>query len=400
MSQLESARRELREKFSRTHRLLQESEDDILKQLYELEEAYNEQHRRLTEEIQELLASKEKLHSTIKGNKNQNTLQAMLAPLEAKLKELQGAGEELQRIDLEWNREEELEELMKNMCGIKLGKLDTDYYKSTPVLVACKYRVDASEPGLFKYPTSVSVNYENKLIYVCDESNNRIQVFNKSCEFIFSISENMKFPAGICFHNDQMFVTQFLGYSVNVYSTNGEYVASVGSRGDKELQFNSPLGIDISEHTNSVYICDRSNNRIQILNVDLTFNSFITGFIEPKDIKVTGEEIFILDRKNPCLHVYNYGHQLIREFISFGYFSYQVFNSSHFCMDRKANILMTDRSACCVLVFSTRDGKLIQKFGKRGDNAGEFQSPRGIAVDSDGGIIVVSSNPNHCIQIF
>ena len=401
-SQLESARADLREKFSRAHRLLQQGEDAIMKQLYQLEESYNEQRLRQTEEIQELLASKENLQSTIKGNKNQKTLQAMLAPLEAKIKELQESGKGLQqRITLDWYREEELEELLRGICSIKLSKLNKEnYIIRKPVIVACKYRGNASEPGAFKYPTAVSVYHKNGFIYVCDESNNRIQVFNKSCEFIFSICENMKYPAGICFNNDQVFVTQFLGFCVNIYSTNGEYVTSVGSRGDKKLEFNSPLGIEFSEYTNSIYICDRNNNRIQILNLDLTFNSFITGLIDPTDIKVNEEEIFILDRKNPCLHVYNYEHQLIREFISFGYFSYEVFKSNHFCMDRRGNILMTDRSACRVLIFSTKDGKLIQKFGKKGDNPGEFKSPRGIAIDSDNKVIVISSNPDHCIQIF
>ena len=210
----------------------------------------------------------------------------------------------------------------------------------------------------------------------------------------------MKFPAGMCFNNNQMFVTQFLSHCINVYSSNGEYVTTVGSRGDKKLQFDNPLGIDYSGRENTLYICDRNNHRIQVLNLDLTFHSFIAGFVEPRDVKVTEEEIFVLDRKNPCLHVYNYRHHLVREFISFGYFLYQVSNSSHFCLNLRGDILMTDRSYSCVFIFSAKDGKSIQKFGKKGDNPGDFRSPRGIAVDSDGRVVVVSSNPNHCLQIF
>ena len=67
----------------------------------------------------------------------------------------------------------------------------------------------------------------------------------------------------------------------------------------------------------------------------------------------------------------------------------------YFCLDREINILITDFSANIVLIFSNR-GELLYKLGKRGD----FISPTGIATDRDGRIIVVSHNPEHCIQIF
>ena len=180
--QLESARAELREKFSRTHQLLQESEDAILKQLYQLEETYNEQHLRRFEEMQELLASKEKLQFTIKKNKNQNTLFAMLAPLETKLEELRGAREELQdRVILIWNREDELEEMIRGICSIELGKLSRDNVTSTPYLwlvstnqmlmnLECSNTQLQSrlitKPDLFMFVTSQTIVYKFSINHV------------------------------------------------------------------------------------------------------------------------------------------------------------------------------------------------------------------------------------------
>ena len=401
LSQLESARIELRDKFSRAHKLLQEREEAIFRQLQEIENIYIEQHLRQNEQRKELLATKEQLHSSLKGNENQTILLSMLAPLEAKLKGLEEGGEGLQRIELNWNREEQLENFLKEICTVKfLTKSNIDYTnKNKPVLVACKYRPNTSKDGKFKYPTVVAIDSKTNNIYIGDETNNRIQVFNESCEFIFSFSENMNMPAGICFHKSQIYVTQYCSHAVNTYSTNGEFIISKGNKGNKQLQFDCPFGICSSELNNSLYICDRNNNRVQILNPDLSFNSFVLGLINPRDVKVAREEILVLDSQNPCIHVYNSEHELMRELISYGNAECQVSYSLHFCIDRDSNILFTDFSTCCVLIF-TRGGKLIHKFGNKGKNAGGFFDPRGIAIDSKERIIVASRNPDHCIQFF
>ena len=400
LSQLGSARIELRDKFSRAHKLLQEREDAILRQLQEMENIYIEQHQRQNEQRKELLATKEQLHSSLKGNENQIILLSMLAPLEAKLKELEEGGEELQRIELNWNREEQLENFLKEICTVNLTTSNIDYTnKNKPVLVACKYRPNTCKDGEFKYPTVVAIDSKTNNIYIGDESNNRIQVFTQSCKFLFSFSEKMNCPAGICFHNDQVYVTQFASSTINIYKTNGEFIKSLGGEGENQLQFKGPFGAFISECKNLIFICERNNNRIQILNIDLSFNSFITGLVQPKDVKATKDEIFVLDRSNPCLHVYNYEYELLREIISYGKHGYQVSSSAQFSVDRYSDILISDYSACRVLIFS-RDGQLIHSFGKRGIGAGEFTDPTGIAIDSEGRIIVASRNPDHCIQFF
>ena len=60
---------------------------------------------------------------------------------------------------------------------------------------------------------------------------------------------------------------------------------------------------------------------------------------------------------------------------------------------------MTDFSADCVMIFSNR-GELLHKFGKRGEGRGDLISPAGIATDREDRILVVSQNPEHCIQLF
>ena len=185
-----------------------------------------------------------------------------------------------------------------------------------------------------------------------------------------------------------------------IYTTAGAYLGTVGSKGDKEIQLNSPLGMCIDSRRNLIYVCEGGNDRVQVLNLlTLKFHSFITGLSIPKDIKLANGEVFVLDRSNPCIHVYSANHQVLRELISYGDTTSQIVKSYHFVIDQDSNFLFTDRSANCVLIF-TKEGNLLHKFGREGEGIGEFIKPKGIAIDSDGCIIVGSANPNHCIQFF
>ena len=223
-------------------------------------------------------------------------------------------------------------------------------------------------------------------------------MLDKSLHFLFQFFDVTNKPEGICIDRDKVYVTQYISSSLNVYSTQGIYLQSVGKFGNKELEFYWPRGVGISTVNNLIYICDWFNNRIQCLNLDLTFNTIISGVNTPRDIKLTYEHIIVLTGGNPCICYYNYSHQLTTEIITQGWGN-QVIESWHFCLDKELNIVMTDYSANRVLLFSNR-GRLLHTFGKRGKGRGEFISPTGIALDFENNIIVTSQNPGHCIQLF
>ena len=395
LSQLESVRTEIIIKFSRAHRLLQEREAALLLQLQEIEQSYivKERDARIDKQRKELLASKENLQSTMKGNENLEILEAMLAPLEEKLKELEIRDE---RIVFEWDTD--LESKLADVGNILLEDIIQPISKNRgePVLVACTYNKYATLPGEFKYPTDISVDSTTGNIYICDESNHRIQVFNSSCEFLFLFSEHMKNPSGVTIYNKKVYTTQNSAHSLCVYSIDGKYLQSFGKMGVKESQFKNPLGLCIDDNRNLIYICDQGNDRIQVFNLQLlTFNSSIQGLEGPKDINIANQEMFVLDKSNPCLHVYNREHQLVREFITRGFTYSQVQNPYHFVIDDNLNILFTDGSAGLVLKF-TKEGNLVDKIAKKE----ELKQPRGIAIDSIGRIIVACQNPQQCIQFF
>ena len=68
-------------------------------------------------------------------------------------------------------------------------------------------------------------------------------------------------------------------------------------------------------------------------------------------------------------------------------------------VNQTEEIVVTECSGDCVSVFSHQCGKKLQSFGTQGSGPGQFYTPRGITVDSEGNILVVDAG-NHGIQKF
>ncbi|KAI6650700.1 PEP-CTERM domain protein [Oopsacas minuta] len=202
----------------------------------------------------------------------------------------------------------------------------------------------------------------------------------------------MNAPFGISICHDKVYITQCSAHSLNVYSTDGGYINSVGTRGENELEFLFPTGVDVSNSFHRIYICDNNNNRVQCFNLNLTFNSYISEVFKPIDIKLTSQDIFIMTQRS-SIRIYDYSHILTRVLID------QMDESYHFCLDGRYNILLIEYTNNCVIILSN-SGDQLHKFGKTGEGINEFISPAGIVTDTKNRIIVVSQNRDYCIQMF
>ena len=398
LSQVERVRVELRERVARAHQVLQERETALLSELQQLEDTYMGEG--VDKQIDQLRTHKEQTIATLTDNENKEFLEQSVAQLDTRMRELEAnletARDRMIRVELEWDGN--LEGILSSTGSIRVRE-EPDYKeKGNPVMVAGKHRNNTSStPGEFCYPNSIAIDSETNNIYVCDGWNDRVQVFNESLEFLFTFSDKMNIPHGICINLNRVYITQYSAHSLTVYSTEGKCIESVGREGNKELKFSCPTGVAVSTAKNLIYICELGNNRIQCLTLNLSFNSFIPNVTYARDIKLTPEDIVVLTDGSLCIRFYDYFHQLIREIIIQGKVN-QVINPQYFCLDREFNILMTDCSACSVMIFSNK-GQLLRKVGKRGEERGNFIFPTGIATDRDGKIIVVTRNPKYCIQM-
>ena len=398
--------------------MLVEREATLLSELDELVVRYRGEG--VSQQIEELNRLKDSQLSSVKENDNKEIVKESVSVLEERVREIRATFDRdlanMRILVLKWD--ESVFDKLSEIGSIKVTDVPPYEEKGDPLMVACKHSSSRStSPGVFYYPRSIAIDSETDNVYICDSMNDRIQVFTKNLEFIFDFKEKMYWsavefmfeskkkmgwPAGICINHNKVYVTQgslwIWSYSLNVYSTEGKFLNSVGKIGIMELEFRWPRGVAVSNENTIIYICDSGNARIQCLNLDLTFHSFIRAITYPRDVKLTSDEVVVLTDGDPCILYYNYSHQLIRQIIPRGEGNL-VIHPCYFCVDKANNILMTDNATNCVLIFTNR-GELIHKFGQEGEDRGEFIETKGIALDSEDRIIVASENPNHCIQLF
>ena len=276
------------------------------------------------------------------------------------------------------------------------------YYKTKqlPTAYCCKKSSFWKSRGEMNYSSGIAIHYNTGNIYIADRCNHRVQVFSCNGNYLFMFSEKMNRPAGICISQDNVFVTQLDRYCINMYELKGKLIKSVGSEGNGEIQFKYPIGLDISDRTNNIYVCDCFNDRIQILTEELKYHSMLgIDLLEyPRDVKVTRDRVLVLDESDPCMFVFDSDHVLTNRLITRGD-GRQTNSPWCFDIDKEYNIIMSDFSNHCVYVFNQK-GEQIHTFGKKGQGIGEFYHPFGIALDDTGHIIVVCQKDTDCLQFF
>ena len=204
--------------------------------------------------------------------------------------------------------------------------------------------------------------------------------------------------------DNNIYVMDRSNHRVNKFSSDGEFVAAVGSQGSDNLQFNSPLGICYNRTDNNLYVTDQSNHRIQVLSTDLTFircfgttgngngqlrNPLYASFDSTNNLYVT-------DRGNNRVQVFTAEGQFLRTFS-------QKANGQKLSLpwaiaiDSSDTVYVSENGPHHVSVF-TSQGAYITTLGGPGKEEGQFNSIYGLSIDRNDSV-VVSDQANGRLQI-
>ena len=409
--QIKESRKKIRDSFKRSHEALQVRENILLSRVDEIERKYTSK----TQEINKLIEALNKVTSfcadTLTDNELKDTHDEVIASIKRKVSKL--TTETDTSIEFEWDNlfETGIEQLGSIQLNSQTMISPTSIFpphvkpvvpdyktKQLPTAYSCKKSSEQKSPGELNIPRSLAIHYKTGNIYIAEFSNHRVQVFSCNGDYLFMFSEKMNGPVGICISQNMVFVSQ--RHYINMYELEGKLIKSVGSEGNGEVQFKYPRGLDVSDRTNNIYVCDCNNHRIQILTEELKYHSMlgIDLLKSPRDVKVTRDRVFVLALSDPCMFVFDSDHVLTNRLITSGV-GEQANNPHCFDIDREYNIIMSDYSNHCVYVFN-QEGEQIHKFGKEGQDIGEFYKPWGIALDNTGLIIVVCRKDTNCLQFF
>ena len=411
--QIKESRKKIRDSFKRSHEALQVRENILLSRVDEIERKYINKTQEMNTVVEALNKATLQCEETLAANILSDVNQQVRSTFDKKIQELTADTDT--SIEFEWDNlfETGIEQLgsiqlnsqtMISPTSIFLPHVKPvvpDYKtKQLPTAYCCKKSSEQKSPEELNHPCGIAIHYKTGNIYIADTDNHRVQVFSCNGDYLFMFSEKMNGPKGICMSQSKVFVTQYGGHCINMYELEGKLIKSVGSEGNGEAQFNYPHGLDVSDRTNNIYVCDCHNHRIQILTAKLKYHSMlgIDLLRLPRDVKVTRDRVLVLAGSDPCMFVFDSDHVLTNRLITRGV-GKQTNNPFCFDIDREYNIIMSDYNNHCVFVFN-QEGEQIHNFGKEGQGIGEFYQPYGISLDNTGRIIVVCHKDTNCLQFF
>ena len=156
------------------------------------------------------------------------------------------------------------------------------YYKSKvdSVVSVCKRGKGIDQ--LYN-PQGVTVDNTTGMIYVADNGNNCVKVFDNTGKYLSKIGDNtgdgkMNYPHSLAIYENRIMISQRYSlfnnssYILN-YQLDGKFISRISRHGTADLEFRHPLGLTINQTNGDIYVCDSDNKRIQIISKDFKFIS-------------------------------------------------------------------------------------------------------------------------------
>jgi DNA-binding beta-propeller fold protein YncE len=210
--------------------------------------------------------------------------------------------------------------------------------------------------GKFKSPSGLALDTGTNLLYVADRDNDRIQIIDVD---------------GNCDSNDDEYLADDVCF-----------VDEFGSSGNGGGEFDSPTALVLDTVTDSLYISEFGNDRIQIIDVDGNCgNDELANdvcFVDEFGSSGNGEGEFdgpsglTLDMTTDLLYIADTGNNRIQ---------------------------IIDVDGNCGIDELANDVCFVDEFGGSGNGEGEFDLPSGLALHTDNDILYVTDTDNNLIQI-
>ena len=256
--------------------------------------------------------------------------------------------------------------------------------------------------GNVNRPWGLTTNSEGHIIVV-EKGAHCVSVFTpegrKIRSFVSRGSANVQFIGVAVDNADNIYVVDNGNHCIQKFTSTGEFTAAVGTHGSNPLQFSNPVGIGFNKKNGKLYVCDQSNERIQVLETNLTHHRSFGSrgkenrqLLTPWDVAFdsTGN-VYVADWGNNCIQTFTPDGQFLQKFGT-GQLQHPISIAIH------GDTAYVTEALDRVSVFSS-EGKFLKSFGAKGEAQGQFNSPYGVAVDANDSVLVADFCNNR-VQIF
>ena len=121
-----------------------------------------------------------------------------------------------------------------------------------------------TDPGQFQHPAGITFNSKGT-VFVVDGTNHRIQNFTPRGDLLCEFGQSrLLLPSGICVDDcDVLYVADSKAHSIVCFASDGTFLGSFGSDGQKPGLFDQPHGVFV-DYTGALYVSDSRQGRIVI----------------------------------------------------------------------------------------------------------------------------------------
>ena len=184
---------------------------------------------------------------------------------------------------------------------------------------------------------------------------------------------------------------------VQVFSPTGAFISTFGSTGSASGQFNGADAVAIAPNGN-IYVAEFFNGRVQIFTPLGTSISSITGLTNPTSVAINSSGTVYIGDINNHVNVYNSSGVFQTSFGSTGSANGQFNSIGEMSIAPSGSLYVPEQTNNRVQVLSST-GIFQTVYGSLGSSNGLLNGPTGVAVASSGYSYVVDRN-NSRVEVF
>ena len=133
----------------------------------------------------------------------------------------------------------------------------------------------------FSNPTDIAYNAKNRMVYVVDCGNHRVQVLNCDLTFSSTFGKNCKVQCSspwsiACDSTGKVYVVDRWNHRIQVFTAEEKFLMMFGKCGKGRGELNSPAGVAI-DASGTLYVSDYGNSRVSVFTSE---GHFVMSFWE------------------------------------------------------------------------------------------------------------------------
>jgi len=209
-------------------------------------------------------------------------------------------------------------------------------------------------------------------------------------EYQFSIygptADFLNNPQGTIVWNNNIYVADTVNSRVMVFDYTGSFIRQIGGRGNFTGAMVGPT--DMGIYNNNLYVADYELGKIGIYSLT---GEFIDYFAEanlkgPSGIKVVGDRFYVFDSISQEVFIFDSTGKVLNSFGGKGSEPGQFYYAKGINVDGEGNIYVADSNNFRLQVFTPEGQEKAVWKSDQPDNAGGYTIPRGVAIDKQGNV--------------